>query len=184
MSKCIKCGRTGYLKLSLCREHWHEYYQVELPFNRIKELNVRKVVHHHVLSFWQNHTFIFNKKLPGTTYLPDMRFTNGGGRLIIMEVDEYAHRRYKNEKDRMLEIVGACGSNVSIIRINVDAYKDREGVQHPAIWRKETRAIDEKIVSNVICNEEEWERRKQIILNVVDMSMDPHFCLPFVYLFY
>jgi hypothetical protein len=146
--KCIKC-------------HIYRVYFDDVCSNCDPILNERK--EYKVINFLRSHVnenlhdFVHNRILPnndGTKYRPDILF-NFSDSAIIVEIDEFQHKRYDPilEEERMIKLREILDCNVLFIRFNPDKY-----------W-----------ISNVLKNvklEEKMDDLAETILNYIENPIE------------
>ncbi len=127
-----------------------------------------------------------NGPFPGTRLRPDIQYRNFHGKLIILEIDEYKHRRYKNEAQRN-ELIFSKEPTAIILHINVDGYTDtRSKIKYPAIWTRPPATVNERgtITQTTDTNILELHRRYHVIKEVLDSTMDPNCSIRSFRMFY
>lgn len=91
----------------------------------MKEREVRNFVSSYMCEFWQT-IVTWNRKLPGTSIIPDLFFVFRGS-LMLIEIDEYAHstKAYAlSDPSRIAQIqkIAPTYRRVYLIRFNPDAW--------------------------------------------------------------
>lgn len=179
---CIKCKRKrifGLLYCGYCLTYILPNFHKK-SFK--KEYAMRDLIgdylfnHHHLLCE-------YNKSLKGLSYKPDIYFEKDGFPIII-EIDEFAHKAYRSDRDRDIDILSNI-QNITIIRINVDSYK-KHNEKYPPISIREVSYLDEELnpVYNTIINYDELNRRLNIIRSVLNSAIQHTFSNTVVSLFY
>lgn len=165
---CVKCDSSVFLNTNYCREHYLTAHGKPPEFRKVKEFAIRDFLTVYLLSNY-NIKPIFNKKLALTRLIPDLQFTYLQTQILI-EIDEHQHNKGTydlTDNKRELQIAQNIKRTV-IIRINPDRYR-----KHPSIWTKHTQIKTPGEIENVVnVNVEEWERRKKIIIQCIDMALE------------
>lgn len=172
-NSCLRCSTKRFLTTEFCRRHYYEEYGIDLPFSGHKERSFVEIICNHLTSSYNIKGFVTNKQLPGTSIRPDLYFyvlTT----LFIVEIDEDQHKRYDSdsEKERIKQLSNLIDNQIVIIRINPDRYS-----RGPAIWTKELviKQIGEKEECVIHKDEDEFERRKCIVLTELDHLLTLYF---------
>jgi len=86
-------------------------------------------------------------------------FKTFDGKVILVEIDEFSHRYYDRDEERLKELK-KNRKNCYVLRINVDSYKERK-VRYPPIFTKtyDTKEVTNEIVERVHVNHQELTRR-------------------------
>jgi very-short-patch-repair endonuclease len=111
------------------------------------EYRVARMLHKHNLPIISH-----NKVLHGTKYRPDF-LVQTGRTVVVIEVDEYQHERYEQEKERrrehaITECLTTQGQDVVILRF--DPYKARLSKLMIDIVDIITRLLDDRPVDHIL----------------------------------
>ena len=180
-SRCKECGGSSLCKSDFCetiictnkyngyclRCCVHLFPEIKVSRNyKVKEFDVVS----RIQEAFSNYNWIYNKRIQDgcSGRLPD-GILDMGSHVIMLEVDEYAHKNYECicENKRIMLLSQDLGHRpIVLIRFNPDGYINQDGLKIKSCWKMTKQGV------MVIFKSKEWEERINTLKEEIQYWID------------